>query len=627
MRRQDRRVNGALVFDDLWVELQPTSGQEGPLVRASLLRRGGFNYDLFRQHQERLPSAEEIRALQSEYLTLLDEYYEDAAQDMLALRPEPDKLRALGRRVTAVLPESLQQDIAAALYYARRRGRGVRVTLEIAHELGDLLALPWELLTVPLARIREVEGSATTMLLRAADTVLVRQVRGVGHNIQPRISRPLAIQAFAATPRGGRPIDIEATRTAIEAIRVDISQECWYEGVGTLQMMEERLRIWGPQIVHLLCHGERRPTLRGARSDLLLTREDGGIQRVSAFDLAPVLSLAPDLQVLVLEACYAGTGSTSEQVPAGEREALESIALSLIRQGVPAVMAMQGPVAQSAAGAFSKQLYAELQRGSSLDEAIGVARVAMIGAGGVMDWALPVVYQGSGRPEPSLWYHRLADRLEGSLFNQDVAQMVRAVVALLAVALFVAAVFRWLLVPARAADPQHLLAPLAAWAAIGLAGPGLIALLASAERVLPSFTPTRRRALRLSLWVGSYMAYALAGLAGLVVIAALWVSGLTGLMPAAGAVLLGLVCAGALLMSYVGARSQARAAVVLGPQSPQLFEARTLLVILGAMLLLIGAPLAVPFLPGTPVAFLLEPAPAALTLSLALVSLLVGLRR
>jgi hypothetical protein len=124
--------------------------------------------------------------------------------------------------------------------------------------------------------------------------------------------------------------------------------------------------------------------------------------------LARVLTVAPELQLVVLQACYAGATavSTADQ---GEhsRQVAESIALALVRSGVPAVIAMQGEVTQQAAAAFVRTCYASLARGERLDQAVAVGRIAMRAAGAVVDWSLPVIYQGSqqlGAP----WYTRLA---------------------------------------------------------------------------------------------------------------------------------------------------------------------------------------------------------------------------
>src|SRR5262249_38794794 len=149
----------------------------------------------------------------------------------------------------------------------------------------------------------------------------------------------------------------------------------WYDGRDTLRALQQRIRKANPQIVHLLCHGELSDTGRGFRSDLLFAHDDGYTQRVSAFDLAPALTQATNLQLVVLQACDTATipparpngPPGAETTNEAERLAVENIALALVRPGVPAVVAMQGAVRQDAAGAFVQECYDILRQGGSIE--------------------------------------------------------------------------------------------------------------------------------------------------------------------------------------------------------------------------------------------------------------------
>jgi hypothetical protein len=70
------------------------------------------------------------------------------------------------------------------------------------------------------------------------------------------------------------------------------------------------------------------------------------------------------------------------------------MAPALIAAGVPAVMANQYAVLDTAATTFARELYAALARGRSLGDATREARVALghsVGAG-ALDWAVPVLF-------------------------------------------------------------------------------------------------------------------------------------------------------------------------------------------------------------------------------------------
>jgi hypothetical protein len=331
-----------------------------------------------------------------------------AVAGMPAPPPDERRLLDLGRRVAELLPAAVCQAIVAAVRRARQWRRSLRLILEIAGDASELLCIPWELMALPLGW---GDGEASFLLLNA-DVTLVRQLHGVGLHMPLELNRPLRLQAFAAAPRDVQPIDVGATVAAIRQARPssDLLQH-WYDGRDTLDALQQRLRTANPQVVHLLCHAERCDTGHSLpRYDLLFTHADGYTDRVSATDLARVLTLARDLQLVLLQACHAGAVSAEDG--GHGRAATASIALALIRAGVPLVIAMQGEVAQLAAEAFVYACYTTLARGGCLGRAVAAGRIAMRATGAVVDWSLPVIYQGSNRMGKQAWLARLSSGFE-----------------------------------------------------------------------------------------------------------------------------------------------------------------------------------------------------------------------
>jgi hypothetical protein len=396
-------------------------------------------------------------------------------------------------------------------------------------------------------------------------------------------------------------------------------------------MLQEHLRLASPQVVHFLCHGEQSDTGRGLpRSDLLFTHRDGYTQRVNTFNLAPALTLAPDLQCIVLQACHAGTtalaGASDLDRATNERRASESIALALVRQGTPAVVAMQGAIGQVAAGVFAQAYYAALQEGRSVEQAIAVGRIATWTEGGVVDWSLPVIYQGSGQPEPDVWYARLADRVDSWFYAPSTSRSLRGAVVALALTMLTVGLLRWLLLPPAGRPTVEVLrGPLLLWAGVGLIGPAFIAAAHRGGRDRPDLDASVRAAARRARWLGAYLGFVVGGITGLGLLAALWVAGVVAVIPSPGPLLLfAAVLFGALFMSYVVTRSQVRAATALAPFEPALFDGRTLAIVLFAMLLLLAAPFGL--LPDMPFAFLLDPPTGALTMATALMTMVLRFR-
>lgn len=582
---------------------------------------------------ENLITADAIQPIRQAYEEQIAAFHELEAAGVPTPPADPVRLIGLGRQVAALLPVSARQGIVAAARRARGRGRRLRVMLEVTAETRQFLAVPWELLVLPISGEGELGAGGEDFLLHDASVSLVRQVRGAGQQTRPPLTRPLTVQAFLATPIDGRPIESATTAAALQnVLSPPVAGISWFDGPGTLPAIAERLRSSDPQILHLLCHGEESPTSYGTRHDLILTHPDGFVQRVSAFELAPMRSLAPSLQLVILQACHSGTTPTTTAQGAapdddeGERRALESIALALVRQGVPAVVAMQGEVGQKAAGAFVETFYQVLADEGDLDRAVAAGRAAVRAVRGAVDWSLPVVYQGSAPGEVATWYSRAADRVEAAIQHPAIAQSLRGLLLAWALVLLAAAITRWLLTPASPrADLAALIAPLAAWIGVGIVGPAVIATAQRGARGRDDLAPAVRRAARYAQWGGAYLGYALAGLVGLSGWVSLWAIGVFAALPAPLPPLLFLgVLLRALGFSYVIARSQWRSALAIMPVDDSTYTPGAIAIILLGAAILLAAPLGVFALPQNLFGWLLHAEPAALALAGAIVSFVLS---
>lgn len=128
-----------------------------------------------------------------------------------------------------------------------------------------------------------------------------------------------------------------------------------------------------------------------------LEDEEGSPVQVSATDLAAALG---DVNMVVLAGCHAAVGG----------ENLPRLALDLVAAGIPAVVAMAGPVSHD----FSPRLAEHLYRGLAASEEpeplavlsarrdIEAARLASTANGrdtGLVEWATPVLcLGGTSRP-------------------------------------------------------------------------------------------------------------------------------------------------------------------------------------------------------------------------------------
>lgn len=580
----------------------------------------------FGRFQESLSSfnAQDIAAIQLEYHRQIKTIHGLLAMQMPAPVIDYQPLIMLGRRVTALLPVSVQDMLHITLQRAGRVQRRLRVVLEVEQDALNVLRIPWEVMVLG------AEGSTNTgiitnnFLLLQPNVAFIRQVRDIGQHKPPVLSRPLAIQAFAATPADGNPIDLVVTRSVItDMLGIERFAQGWYEDIGTLHAMRRRISFVEPELVHLICHGEQMPVLDRPRSDLLLTHVDGYTHRVSAFELGPVLRMSRNLQVVIIQACH--SGSAAPFVPERDQNealAIESIALSLVRQGVPVVIAMQGEIAQQAVAAFVQGCYEMLDMGRCLDDAVAAGRIAMVNTDAPLDWSLPVIYQGSGQPEPDVWYTRLADRIEAGLFDPGMSRMVRGMLIMAALTLIVVGLARWSAKPPH--DINMLIALLMVWSGTGLVGPAVIAAGHRGVRHNRELTPAIRRAALHAQWLGAYIGYALGGGLGLGLLAVLWLAGVTQALPPnwTMGLMIGIVC-WALCFSYVITRSQVRSTRALAQHYPHLYALPATTMVIVATIGLIVAPFGLLWLAVSPLEFLPLPGLGALVLATILITLVL----
>src|SRR3712207_4283142 len=244
-----------------------------------------------------------------------------------------------------------------SLSEARRQGKGLRLKLRI--QPSELAVLPWEFL-YDAERDRYPSLSSNTPLVRYLD---------LPQPVEPlRVSPPLRVLGMVTSPLGLDPLDVEHEKRlveeAIRGLREGGSVELTWLGGQTWRDLQRAMRRGPWHIFHFVGHGGFDPeTEEGA---IALTREAGHKDLLRATALARLLDDHFSLRLVFLNSC--------EGARSGEGDAFSSTAATLVRCGIPTVVAMQYEITDEAAIEFSRDFYEAVADGLPVDAAVAEAR-------------------------------------------------------------------------------------------------------------------------------------------------------------------------------------------------------------------------------------------------------------
>jgi|GEM_PF-1206988 len=316
-----------------------------------------------------------------------------AAEAQLIDGPDPlvhldhTHLRALNGDPVAygrALSDALFADprMIVALHTARRSaeqaGQLLRFVLRLDLDDPALHTIAWETLR-DVRRDEPLANSERLLLsryLESGDMVPVR--RGRPHDLSALVvvAGPADLERF-----GLGAVDIPAEVARSRAALRQIAPAVIAAGDGrraTFPALSAALRA-APDILYLVCHA----TVVDGRTYLWLEDDTGLSARVDSEELAGLIAgLARRPQLIVLAACRSA-GEPSADAP------LAAVGPRLARAGVPAVVAMQGPVAMETVEALMPTFFQELQRDGQIDRALAVARN---GVRAHPDWWMPVLF-------------------------------------------------------------------------------------------------------------------------------------------------------------------------------------------------------------------------------------------
>jgi CHAT domain len=288
--------------------------------------------------------------------------------------------------------------LTKSLDRADQRGAGLRIRLRIedvlhapvspgAVETGkerpavSLADIPWEFL---------YDRSTDEFLALQRASPLVRYA-AMPESVGPlSVEAPLRILVMMSSPRGYAELQVEREWEKLQQALGDLTStdKVTLERLRspTLEALRRQFLRGGPyHIFHFIGHGQFNEKVDDG--ELLLETASGQPHPVSGQKLAHVLAQHDSIRLVVLNACEGARGSAEDPF-AGSAQ-------TLIRVGIPAVIAMQLEITDESAILLSSEFYTTLADGYPIDTALCEARTAIYTDVSPLEWAIPVLYMRS----------------------------------------------------------------------------------------------------------------------------------------------------------------------------------------------------------------------------------------
>lgn len=284
-------------------------------------------------------------------------------------------VREFGQRLTEVL---LAGDARVIYDRCRVRARQQQVPVQIlvSTDGPNVSQIPWEFAVDP-----DRPDDFLALRFPLARSPLVAAP------IEPlAIEPPLRVLGVQSRPQDRPQLDTDAEQERISnafSTRPDLVDVTWLHGDSWQHLSDALHQPW--HVLHFVGHGGFSEELESGY--LELSDENGQALRVSATDIGHAIANCPQLRLVVINACESAT--------TGSAGVFASTAAKLMREGIPAVVAMQYEITDPAALAFSAAFYEGVAEGMPVDRAVTRARESLKVTLGSLEWVTPVLFLAS----------------------------------------------------------------------------------------------------------------------------------------------------------------------------------------------------------------------------------------
>jgi formylglycine-generating enzyme required for sulfatase activity len=278
----------------------------------------------------------------------------------------------------AVFQGDVYARLLASLEQAQTQEQGLRILLRLPPELNNL---PWEYL---------YKLDTNQFFSLSVETPLVRYFE-LNPAIRPLPVRPpLRLLVVISSPSDYRALDVDREwnelQTTLQPLVERGALQIERLESASLLALQRKLRQGRYHIFHFIGHG----IFDESKQDgvLIFSDEHGRGSPQSGQDLGTLLRDHRSLRLALLNTC--------EGARTGTEDPFAGVAHSLVQMGLPAVIAMQFEISDSASILFAQEFYTALADGHGVDAALGEARKAIFARQKSVEWGTPVLFSRTG---------------------------------------------------------------------------------------------------------------------------------------------------------------------------------------------------------------------------------------
>ncbi len=257
---------------------------------------------------------------------------------------------------------------------------GLRIRLTV-DQAGALSELPWEFLRDP----------SNDFLALSRRTPIVRYTQQLNVRPPSTISLPLRVLVMISAPQDFPALDVEGEWQRLQEATAPLRDKGMLQlerlDTATLIALQRRLRAQDYHVFHYIGHSDYDPASQQGVLVFESERDNQKGQIISGTALSRELAEESTVRLVVLNSCH-----SANRPPA---DALAGISSSLVTRGIPAVVAMQFAITDSAAKAFAEEFYRSLSDLIPLDAAMSEGRRAIANRVGNSEWGTPVLFMRS----------------------------------------------------------------------------------------------------------------------------------------------------------------------------------------------------------------------------------------